>query len=151
MESVNSVIDTSKYYSVKEAAQVLGLSDKTVRRRLDKGEIEGIWHEVKPGLSCWLIPKDSIRVSTTTLDTIPLTRAVSLAEVVQAVKAQMREENALILAENAQIKDELQALRGEVKEGQKRLEKSLLERDEKLMNFIRERQNKPKTWWKFWE
>ena len=141
MEILQGNVIRDEYYSVRECAEVLGVNPKTIRNRIESKKIPAIWHEQGKGLSCWLIPKDAI-------DTI-----IESSEVVSTVPIPMNiidELKAIVRAENDNIRLELKELRQEVRQSQERLEKSLNDRDVKLMETIRTMQEvkqQPKSFW----
>lgn len=143
IEIKQGAIDRGEYYSVKEAAEILGVTTKTIRNRIEKKELLAVFHDIGVGQSQYLIPKSAVNMAVSTMEVVPLSRAVSVSEIVQAVKAQMMEENASLRSEMA-----------EIKASQERIEESLAERDKRLLEVIRaiqERDEKEKKpFWKFW-
>ncbi|SFM38510.1 helix-turn-helix domain-containing protein [Pelosinus propionicus] len=145
IEIIEGAIDRQEYFSVKEAAEMLNCTTKTIRNRIERKELKAVYHKIGIGQSQYLIPKEEINIATITTEVIPVSRAISIGELKEAIKAEMR-------AENAQIREELSVVR----ETQERIEKSLQERDARLLEAIRERQHErqeqaEKPWWKFWE
>jgi plasmid maintenance system antidote protein VapI len=61
MEILQGSINREDYYSVKECAEILGVTTKTIRNRIDCKKINAIWYEVGKGQSQWLIYKDLIK------------------------------------------------------------------------------------------
>jgi len=146
IELIEGAVDKSNYYSVKEAAEVLGVTTKTIRNRIDNKTLIAIFHDIGPGQSQYLIPKSSIDIPTTiTKDVVQLSRAISVPELVQSIKGQLREEFA---AEFSAIKTGQE----EIKANQAQIVLAIKERDEKLIAAIRERQEqKKKSWWQLWK
>lgn len=144
IEIVTGSIDREEYYSVKEAAELLGVTTKTVRNRIEKKELLAKFHAIGAGQSQYLIPKSAINEAVSTIDVVPLSRAVSVSEIVQAIRLQMTEENEALRIEMAQIRA-----------SQERLEQSINERDKKLLEVIRVMQERQKAeikkWWQVWK
>lgn len=152
MEVLQGDINRDDYYSVRECAEILGVTTKTVRNRIEDKKLNAVWYDLGRGKSQWLILKTDIQAIIDEQEE-KLPRQISLppallAEIKESIKAEMR-------AENAQIRAELQAVKDEVLAGQERIEKTLLERDARLLQAIRERQEERQQdsknpWWKFW-
>lgn len=148
IEILQGSIDRSGYYSVKEAAEILGVTTKTIRNRIEKKELLAVFHDIGIGQSQYLIPKTEIDVTIETSEIVSISRAVSVPELKQLIKAQLQEENETIRAEMAEIRT-----------AQTRLEQSLKERDERLLQAIRDRQEERqeeqehtnKSWWQWWK
>ncbi|MBP1616026.1 MAG: hypothetical protein H6Q13_3474 [Bacteroidetes bacterium] len=144
---IEGAVDKAEYYSVKEAAEILGVTTKTVRNRIEGKVLLAVFHDVGPGQSQYLIPKSSVNIPTTiTKDVVALSRAISVPELIQSIKGQIREEFA---AEFSAIKEGQE----ELKAGQARLESVIKERDEKLMETVRNIQalkERSSFWSRFW-
>lgn len=127
------------YYSVKQAAEVLRVSTKTVRNRISNGELTAIWEERGKGMSQWQIPIAVVEAAaSTTLEAIPTTRQVSIEEVGRIVKGA--------------VQDAVQeVVRGELERFKEELEERVEARDRKLLEVIRtvqeERRERPKGIW----
>ena len=133
-------VDRDQYYSVKECAEILKVTTKTIRNRVDSGVIKAVFHNQGAGQSQYLILKASIAVPTFTQEVVTLSRPISMGDLTQAVREQIRVENTL-------LRDEIR----EVRSTQERIENLLMDRDIKLMEAVRGRQREQKRrWWKFW-
>lgn len=140
MEILQGGHDRDEFLSVKEAAEILGVTPKTIRNRITDGRIAAVWNEVGKGKSQWLIPKDVIHADTTSA-------VEQVARVDQAQPVLFVEElKALFRAENESLRQELKA----IQEKQERLESLVIEKDEQLRQLI-EQQKEGRRWWKFWE
>lgn len=149
IEIIEGSIERAEYFSVKEAAQMLNCTTKTIRNRIDRKELKAIYHKIGIGQSQYLIPKAGINVATITTDVVPVSRAVSIGELKESIKAEIREENNILRREIS----ELRMAQKEIVITQDRIENFLKERDEKLMQIIRERQHEQtqkRPWWKVW-
>lgn len=120
------------HYSVKQTAQVLKVSTKTVRNRIASGELIAIWEERGKGMSQWWIPIESINVATTTIDVIPVTRQLTPMELKEAFRSAIKEEI-------EPLKDEITQLRAE-------LENHFRRTDERLRETIKP-EPETKTFW----
>jgi len=148
MEVLQGDINRDEYYSVRECAELLGVTTKTIRNRIEDKKLNAVWYDLGRGKSQWLILKADIQAIVESKDSkIPAPISLPPA-LLDEIKAHFN-------AQNEGLKAEINSLRGEVRAGQERLEKSLLERDEKLMQVIRERQHEKQEkaenpWWKIW-
>jgi len=79
-------INTDDYYSVKEVAEILKVSDQTVKRRIKTKEYKAIQQELPGKQYRWMIPKSQIQVATQTIDTVPMTRAVTVEALQEAMR-----------------------------------------------------------------
>lgn len=145
MEVLQGDINREDYYSVRECAEILGVTPKTIRNRIEDKKLNAIWHDLGRGKSQWLILKSDI-------DTLTASHEEKLPRQISLPSAFMEEIKAQIRAENEILRAEIQ----EVKQTQERIEKSLLERDEKLLTVIRERmeerqEQSKKAWWQVWK
>lgn len=141
MEVLQGDIIRDEYYSVRECAELLGVTPKTIRNRIEDKRLNAVWHDLGRGKSQWLILKTAIKDIVESKDSkIPTPISLPTA-LMDEIKAQIKAENSALMAEIQ-----------EVKQTQARMEKSLLERDEKLMTVIRERQQERQevklSWWK---
>jgi len=148
MEVLQGNINRDEYYSVRECAELLGVTTKTIRNRIEDKKLNAVWYDLGRGKSQWLILKTDIQAIIDTHEE-KLPRPISLPPAI------MDEIKAHFNAQNEGLRAEIQSIKDEVRAGQERLEKSLLERDEKLMQVIRERQQEKqeqaeKPWWKIW-
>ncbi len=100
-----------------EAAQILGVSSETVRRRLKKGELTGDKIKTDHGYQ-WVVELEDLApegVPTTVVDVVELKRALApedLAALVQAAQAPLvnqLEQQAALIGELAAKVDELTA------------------------------------------
>ena len=72
------------HLTIKETAKALDVSEQTIRRRITKGEIPAEKMVSEFG-ERWLIPISFIEVATATVDVVPVTRQVSVAEIEKAL------------------------------------------------------------------
>ncbi|VBB08446.1 Hypothetical protein LUCI_3752 [Lucifera butyrica] len=124
------------HYNIKQAAEVIGVSTKTVRKRIQSGELPAVWEDRGKGMSQWWIPMGAVQAAATTLEAIPVTRHLSPVEVAQMIQNAVREA----------VQQELENFRED-------MEIRSDQRDKKLMEAIRaiqeERRNQSaKPWWK---
>jgi excisionase family DNA binding protein len=143
--------DDDKLLTIEEVAKIINKSEQTVRRMIKTDKIKAELIEGHYGKQYYIKSSD-IHQAYSTLNVVPLTRAVSVPALVEEIMTRVAQENAILRNENAQMKADIQ----EVKETQARIENSLRERDEKLMTAIRDRQEErkeqnKKVWWKVWE
>ena len=120
------------HYSVKQAAQVLNLSTKTIRNRISSGELPATWEDRGAGMSQWWIPIEAVQIAATTVEVIPVTRQLTPGEVGQIVQ------NAVQTA----IRQELEPVREEIGQLRGELESHFRRQDERIRETIR-----PKSLW----
>ena len=144
MDILQEGYDQREFCSVKEAAEFLGVSTKTIRNRIAAKTLPAGWNEIGRGKSQWLIKKVDLEAAKAAEGAI--VEAVKRGEVAargQRRPAQMETFKAIIKEENAALREELQAIR----QTQERLERLLIEKDEQLRALIEE---KKRPWWKVW-
>ena len=141
---LEGAIERNQYYSVKEAAEILKVTTKTIRNRIEKKEIVAVFHQVGIGQSQYLIPKEALNIAASTTDVVSFSRTVSVPEIIAAVQTQVREELSSLRAENDALRSEVK----EVRDSQERMEKMLQEQSEALSKAIEGKLSKP--WWKIW-
>lgn len=122
------------HYSVKQAAEILGVSTKTIRNRITTGQLKAVWEDRGKGMSQWWIPMETINAATQTVEVVPVTRQISPAEVGQIIQMAVEE---AVQKELTKFREEMDARADQ--------------RDQKLMEAIRmiqeERRERQKTWW----
>ncbi|MBU2702713.1 hypothetical protein Ga0466249_003848 [Sporomusaceae bacterium BoRhaA] len=97
------------YYNVRQAAEAMNVSIKTVRNRIKAGELPATWEDRGKGRSQWWIPIAAIQAAATAVDAVPFTRQPTLtAELGQLVQS------AVQTAVKDVVKDEIQQLRAEL-------------------------------------
>ena len=153
MEILQGAINREDYYSVKECAEILCVTTKTIRNRIEDKRLQAVWYEIGPGQSQWLVSKEVIKAIVD--KEVSTSRAVSIPTIppalIDEIKAQLRAENDVLRQELAEIR----MAQMEIAATQTQIEKTLQERDERLMQVIRERQVErqeqgQKPFWKFW-
>lgn len=70
--------------TIKQAAQALGVSAQTIRRRISKGELPATKEMTDFG-EMWFIPASAVEASTHTLEVVPLTRSITPSEIGQII------------------------------------------------------------------
>lgn len=135
------------YLSIPEAAQALGVSEKTVRRRIQKGDIPAKKVPGPYGLQ-YRIPAHAISTAQEIMDVVKVERPTDPRTLGLVVAEAIRRENEA-------LRDELVALRQQVAEMQREVaaaRQALEERDRRLLEAIRERQEERRRegrWWRF--
>lgn len=119
--------------NIKETAKLLGVCADTVRKRVRSGEIQAT-KEIGPYGEMYVIDPDQFDIATEIRDVVPVTKQVAIPELVKAIRTEIM----------AEVKDELQV----IKDTQVRMETLMKERDAKLLEAIRERQQQQKPWYK---
>lgn len=154
MEILQGAINREDYYSVKECAEILGVTTKTIRNRIEDKRLQAVWYEIGPGQSQWLVSKEVIKAIVD--KEVSTSRSVSIPTIppalIDEIKIQLRAENDTLRRELAEIR----MAQMEIAATQTQIEKTLQERDERLMQIIRERQEErqeqnKKSFWMFWK
>jgi len=116
--------------TIKQAAEALHCSHQTIRRKIAKGEIPAQKESTEFG-EAWYISAEFISTAaTSTVDVVPLTRAISMSEIEktmaytvgQAVEVAFKK----VVTEHTDIlRDEIQQLRGELNSHYRRVDEQL--------------------------
>ena len=144
MEILQGAVNREDFYSVKECAEILGVTTRTIRNRIERKELSAFWNEIGKGQSQWLIPKKDIAAIVD--KEVSAVRDVSLPNrvLIEEIKARFAEENSFLRAENAALREEIRAVR----ESQGRIEKLLIQSLEKPVEMV---ETPVKPWWKVWK
>lgn len=139
------------FVTVEEAAKQLNVNPETIRRRIRKGEIKAQLI-FGPHGDQYQIPVNELTVQEAQI--IPISQLSPnvvnqltgiMQQVIEAQTEPLRQEIMEAKAETAAVKEKMEKLN----DGQKKMERLLLERDEKLMAVIRGiQEQKKKPWWK---
>lgn len=122
------------YLTVREAAEQLGISEKTVRRRIKNGSLPA---ELKQGDygQQYFIRADAIETAQAITDVVEVKRVHDVQALSMAVVQALDERNKTLESELATIREELAATR----EALQKLQETLTQ------------QQRPRAWWRFWE
>lgn len=125
-------------YSIAEAAELLGLSRKTVRRRIHRGELPAAMEEGPYGPE-YRIPAEAINTAQQIIDVVKVERTDPRTLALAIVQA---------LDERDQgLQEEIAQLRRQVEE----LTEALEDRDQQLVEQLRgvldEKQKSKSSWW----
>ena len=103
-------METKKMITIDEAAQLLGISKDTVRRRIkDKEYIAK--KQVGPFGLQWYLPEDQFNKAMVTEEVIQVTRAVPLAELHGIIRQSMQE---AIQEETKGLREQIESLQGQL-------------------------------------
>lgn len=116
------VSNGAKAYSIAEAAELLGVSKKTVRRRIHKGELPAELEEGPYGPE-YRIPAESINTAQQIVDVVRVERSIDPMNLAMAIVQALDERD-------RGLQEEIAQLRQQVAE----LAQALDERDLKLVN-----------------
>jgi excisionase family DNA binding protein len=139
-----------KMYSIKEIAERLEISEMTVRRRIQRGEISAV-KALGPYGEQWMIPADQLPDAVTTdMEVIPVNRQASVEELRAAFAHELREARRAMVADiRDEIREETDELKEQVNQLDRTIQKSIKERDDKLMFVIRAIQEREqRKWWR---
>ncbi len=134
------------YMTIKQVAQLLECSEKTIRNRIAKGEI--LADKIKgPYGEQYCIPRDQFEVATTVQDVVTIDNTLELKQFGSILSAMLEEQNRKVLNELEWIKEQLFTMDEEnknLKTDMKKLQENhYKELDNKLID-IRERMIKQK-------
>jgi excisionase family DNA binding protein len=158
--------------TIKEAAEALGCSVATIRRRIKSGDIKAELKEGPYG-ETYYISESDLAAATEIQEVIPVKRELDLNQihslftgamqmVVQPLEEKIDQQAELIKEQSRQI-ETLEKLINlstngdaellqEIKNRLDKQEEQARERDKKLMETVRDIQKqKQKKWWKFWD
>lgn len=158
--------------TIKEAAEALGCSVATIRRRIKSGDIKAELIEGPYG-ETYYISENDLAAATEIQEVIPVKRELDLNQihslftgamqmVVQPLEEKIDQQAELIKEQSRQI-ETLEKLINlstngdaellqEIKNRLDKQEEQARERDKKLMETVRDIQKqKQKKWWKFWD
>ena len=127
-----------KYLSIQEAADALGVSKDTIRRRIKKGEFSAEKIQGPYGPQ-YYIPESELSPAEIN-EVVEVNRSLTPQEIKEVVQQAYAEQQ-------GEIRQEIEGLKEQVNKLQKQLER----RDQELLQAIREKQNKAeenKPWWK---
>lgn len=116
--------------TIKQAAKLLKISEQTVRRRINKGEIPAKKEMTEFG-EVWFIPADFITAASSTVEVVSLTREVSLGEMERVMTYAIEEAVKKVMDEKvAPLHEEIRQLRAQLSEYHLRLEETKAPRPE---------------------
>ena len=128
-----------KYLSIQEAADALGVSKDTVRRRIKKDQINAEKFNGPYGLQ-YYIPESELSPAEIN-EVVEVNRSLTPQEIKEVVQQAYAEQQ-------GELKHEIEGLKEQVNKLQKQLDEKLEERDQKLLEEIRNRQQEEKkSWW----
>lgn len=128
IEIITGTIERADFYTIKEVSELLGVTTKTIRNRIERKEIPAKFHDVGKGQSQYLIPKSAIDIPSTATDVVPFSRQVSAPALVTEIIKHLQEEN--------------KTLKGQLSEIQ--------ETQKKILLMLEEQKRENKSWWKIW-
>lgn len=134
------------WLTIEQVAEILEVSKDTVRRRIKSGEIEAEKRVGNFGLQ-WMVNADKFNKAMQSVEVVPVTRAVSVAELEQsmqrviasAVTQAVKAETIAIREEMVEIKEELATTRNSL-EGHYKIV------DERLRQIIDEKKSSQGFW-----
>lgn len=130
-----------EYFSIEKAAERLGVSSATVRRRIKKGELQAIKKHGPYG-DQYYIPAEEIKTAQMITNVVPVVNQLNAMELAETISAAIRREN-------EELHKELRDLRQELAELKMRMEDREEERDLRLIGKLREAlEQKKQPWWK---
>ncbi|MGL5256084.1 MAG: helix-turn-helix domain-containing protein [Proteocatella sp.] len=149
MEILQGVGKNQEYYTIREAAQLLEVSTKTIRNWIDKKQIEAVWNDVGRGRSHWLIQKKLVEqrllnhpkvinpiIIGQESQIMPVTiDKDAIEKIVESISNKLQDELQILHQENIDLKDEIKLLREEQQA-----------KNEQLMDLLKEK----RPWWKIW-
>lgn len=138
-----------KELTIKQCAEVLGVSTQTIRRRIEKGELLAR-KEVTDVNERWLIQADQLNAATTNIDVIPVNRQLSVVEIQQAIQQVVAATvTSTIQAETVELKEQIYNLEEQVDKQSTAMNRHFELVDERLRNIVdKKTQPKSKSLWR---
>ena len=128
---------TKYYYTISEAAEVLNLSTKTIRRRIHKGEIPATL-EPGPYGDQYMIPANAIDTAQEIVDVVKVDRQADAHTLALVITQAMDERDKGLQQEISELRRQVETLT-----------EALRERDRQLVEQLREALDVQKRpWWK---
>jgi excisionase family DNA binding protein len=130
----------SEELSIEQAAEQLGVSTATVRRRVKKGELQAI---KKPGPygDQYYIPSSEISTAQNITDVVPVVRQFNAQELAGFISLAIRREN-------EDLHQEIKELRQELAKFKQDQEEKAQDRDDRIVAQIRNlMEQKKQPWW----
>jgi excisionase family DNA binding protein len=125
-----------KELTIKQCAEVLGVSTQTIRRRIEKGELLAR-KEVTDVNERWLIQADQLNAATTNIDVIPVNRQLSVGEIQQAIQQVVAATvTSTIQAETVELKEQIYNLEEQVDKQSTAMNRHFELVDERLRNIV---------------
>lgn len=93
IEIIEGSINKENYYSVKESAELLKVTTKTIRNRIESKSIKAFFHYAGVGQSQYLIPKNEINLAINSVDVVSFSRSISLPDLISNIRKEMQIEN----------------------------------------------------------
>ncbi|NLV23122.1 MAG: hypothetical protein GXY49_14280 [Syntrophomonadaceae bacterium] len=154
------------WIGVKEAAKRLGVADKTIRRKIESGELTAKLIPSPYGRDMWVVLSDQIQTAQKIIEVIEVKQEYELHDVALALSEIIKERDAerdakfeeqlqqlaqqMIHHIQQPVLAEMQQLREENTRLYEMIDKRLAERDAEVVAQIREKQEvKKSSWWPF--
>ena len=137
-------IDTD-FLTVSQAADVLGVSTQTIKRRIKDGTYQAEQRPLPGGGGeryIWVIHRAQIEKPTQIVEVVPFNKPVQIDDI-KAVLAET------VAAENAALKQDVSELKAQITLLQLALTK-MNENVQALTAGAKENPPQQKSWWKFW-
>jgi excisionase family DNA binding protein len=134
------------YFSIEQAAERLGVSSATVRRRIRRGEIQAV-KQPGPYGEQYYIPADEINTAQMITNVVPVVKQLDALELAETIGAAIRKEN-------EELRQEMRELRQQLADLKKVQEEREQERDFRIVAQIRAvMEEKKQPWWTrlFWK
>lgn len=146
------------WVGIKDAAAQMGVADKTIRRKIEAGELTAQLVPSPYGRDMWVVEESQIQTAQKIVDIVEVKQEYELKDIALTLSNFITERDADRDAHmTEQIKnlqqpilDEIKALREENEQLRTLIDQRLDERDRIILEAIREKQVvKKKPWWQF--
>lgn len=136
-----------EWLTIEQVAELLEVSKDTIRRRIKTGEIDAEKRIGAYGLQ-WMIDSEKINRAMQNIDVIPITRAVSVAELEQAMQRTIASAvSSAIQTELQPLKEHIELLNDKLDKQDQSLKQHYQLVDERLRS-LHEVKQQTKSWWK---
>ncbi|ACX53251.1 DNA binding domain protein, excisionase family (plasmid) [Ammonifex degensii KC4] len=143
-------MDNDQGLPLKEAAQALGISEKTLRRWIRAGKIPARLVDGPFGQE-YRIPREAVNTAQQVVDVVKVERPTDPGQLAMAVSSALsralEERDRRFAEELAEIRQQLAELL-EVQRRAAEREEERIRRLEEVLSELRSRRRRP--WWKFW-
>lgn len=120
-----------EFLTIREAAQILNVSEKTIRRRIQKGELTAELHDSPYGPQ-YFISKEQINRAYQIIEAIQVKKEYSLQDLAITLATYMEKRDSALLESVNELKNEVRKLQEE----NSNLQQQLKSEQEKRLNSI---------------
>lgn len=132
-----------KELTLKAAAEILGCSEQTVRRRVLKGDYQARKEVTETGAR-WLIPESQISAAVQTVEVVPVQKQLSLIEIQSAIEQAV---TTAVERETSTLKQHIERLENKLEAQGEMLNSHYTLVDTRLRQIMERGSLEKKSWW----